>query len=52
MDDILVHGNDKVEHDKRLHQVLERIKRAGMKLNKSKCHFEKVSVSILRACHQ
>ena len=36
-DDILIWGKDKKEHNERLCAVLDRIKQANMKLNKSKC---------------
>jgi hypothetical protein len=39
MDDILVHGRTKEEHDHRLDGVLKRISEAGLKLNESKCQF-------------
>ena len=36
-DDVLVYGSSKEEHDKRLHDVLEKFRSSGLKLNKSKC---------------
>lgn len=39
MDDILVYGADREEHDRRLEEVLRTIKASGLKLNKAKCHF-------------
>ncbi len=39
MDDILVFGRDKEEHDRNLKAVLKSIKISGLKLNKEKCHF-------------
>ena len=39
MDDILVFGSTKEEHDRRLHRVLQAIRAAGATLNKSKCVF-------------
>ncbi|XP_026016758.1 uncharacterized protein K02A2.6-like [Astatotilapia calliptera] len=41
MDDILVFGANKEEHDQRLGAVLQTIKASGLKLNRSKCHFGK-----------
>uniref|UniRef100_A0A669BGT0 Gypsy retrotransposon integrase-like protein 1 n=1 Tax=Oreochromis niloticus TaxID=8128 RepID=A0A669BGT0_ORENI len=41
MDDILVFGANKEEHDRRLDAVLQTIKASGLKLNRSKCHFGK-----------
>ena len=38
-DDITVHGQTKEEHDKRLHEALERIQNRGLTLNKEKCKF-------------
>ena len=45
VDDILIWGKDIAEHDKRLKQVLDRIRGYGMKLNRSKCEFRKNSIS-------
>ncbi|XP_063072782.1 uncharacterized protein K02A2.6-like [Engraulis encrasicolus] len=39
MDDILVSGKTKAEHDSNLKAVLQTIKASGLKLNKDKCHF-------------
>ena len=36
-DDILIWGQDKEEHNRRLCAVLERIRQANMKLNRDKC---------------
>ena len=47
MDDVLVYGKDQTEHDGRLEQVLQRIKAAGMTLNKDKCKFGEKSVQFL-----
>ncbi|CAI5695044.1 unnamed protein product [Oreochromis niloticus] len=41
MDDILVFGANKEEHDQRLDAVLQTIKASGLKLNRTKCHFGK-----------
>lgn len=39
MDDIIVWGSTKEEHDSRLRQVMELIKKVNLKLNKDKCEF-------------
>ncbi len=44
MDDILVFGRDKEEHDRNLKAVLKSIKVSGLKLNKEKCHFGKSEI--------
>jgi len=47
MDDVLVFGCNKTEHDVRLLAVLERIKAAGATLNAQKCEFGKTSITFL-----
>ena len=47
MDDILIHGKTKVEHDKRLLTALERLQKHGITLNKEKCSFATDSVKFL-----
>ena len=47
MDDILVVGKNREEHDKRLREVLLKIESAGMTLNKSKCEFGVKEVKFL-----
>ena len=37
MDDILVYGKDKAEHDSRLRKVLDKVQSKNLKLGKSKC---------------
>ena len=37
MDDIIVWGSNKEEHDKRLEKVMETAQRVGLKLQKGKC---------------
>lgn len=37
MDDILVWGKDKAQHDKRLRQILDGVRSSNLKLNKDKC---------------
>lgn len=44
MDDILVFGSSKEEHDRRLEAVLRTIKASGLKLNRAKCHFGKTEL--------
>lgn len=36
-DDIIIHGADKAEHDARLIQVFDRLKNAGLTMNRDKC---------------
>ncbi|XP_028418333.1 uncharacterized protein K02A2.6-like [Dendronephthya gigantea] len=43
-DDIIVYGSTQAEHDKRLEQVLERLRMNNLTLNKSKCEFNKPSL--------
>ena len=47
IDDILIYGKDKDEHDTRLRAALEAIKNAGLTLNHNKCMFNQCSVSFL-----
>ena len=47
IDDIIVHGSDVAEHDKRLNKVLKRLSQANITLNKAKCEFGVKSVKIL-----
>ena len=47
MDDILVHGRSREEHDERLRQVLQRLSDLGMTLNLEKCKFAQTSVRFL-----
>lgn len=47
IDDILVVGKDKEEHDQRLRQVLERAKENGVKFNKKKCNLEAKEVRFM-----
>ena len=50
MDDILVYGCDQEEHNSRLMGVLERLKQAGVTLNKDKCSFS-VESNIFGSCY-
>ena len=47
MDDVLVFGSDRAQHDTRLLAVLQRIQSAGVTLNSQKCEFGKTSVKFL-----
>ena len=47
LDDILVHGSDIVEHDKRLESVMRTINEAGLKLNYQKCKFRQSEIKFL-----
>ena len=47
MDDILIFGSNKEEHDSRLKVVLERIQKAGVTLNPQKCEFGKSNLIFL-----
>ena len=46
MDDVLIHGTTREEHDQRVDEVMERIKRSGLTLN-NKCEFSKTSTKFL-----
>ncbi len=45
LDDIMVAGATLKEHDENLQAVLQRIDKAGLKLNMAKCHFRKAELS-------
>lgn len=47
MDDILVYGKDKAEHDEQLKKTLKTVEEAGITLNKEKCEFAKQRVKCL-----
>ena len=47
MDDILVHGKTKEEHDTRLLNTLEGLQKHGITLNKEKCVFPTEPVKFL-----
>ena len=47
MDDVLIHGSTREEHDARLRDVLNRLQTAGMTLNERKCQFAKTSLTFL-----
>lgn len=44
MDDILIYGKDKDNHDQNLHAVMQTIRASGLKLNKEKCQFRKSEI--------
>ena len=48
MDDVLVYGENREEHDERLTGVLQRLSDLGMTLNADKCVFAQTSVKFLR----
>ena len=47
MDDILILGKTRVEHNAHLRDVLNRLQDAGMTLNKEKCQFAQTSLTFL-----
>ena len=47
LDDILIFGKDKIEHDKTLIAVLNRIREAKLSLNLNKCSFYKDEITYL-----
>ena len=47
IDDVLVHGRDQVQHDDRLHQVLNMLAESKIILNKVKCEFRVNKVKVL-----
>jgi hypothetical protein len=47
IDDLLIYGKTQEEHDRNLKRVLERAKRADIKLNKSKCEFQVKEIKFL-----
>lgn len=49
-DDILVYGNDMAEHDRHLEDVLNRIQKSGLKLNKQKCILRQPEIDFLGHC--
>lgn len=46
-DDIVIHGRDKAEHDKRLCKALQRIKEKGLTLNQAKCEFSMNKITFM-----
>ena len=51
MDDILIFGRDKQEHDQRLLAALKKIEAAGATLNAQKCEFSKTGLKFLDGIH-
>lgn len=47
LDDIIVYGKGKEEHDRNLQMVLAALKEAGLQLNNEKCHFNQTSLRFL-----
>ena len=47
IDDILVYGSSKEEHNERLEAALKRIQSAGITLNKAKCEFGTETIKFL-----
>ena len=47
IDHVLVHGSDQVQHDDRLHQVLNRLDKSKIALNKMKCEFSVSKMEVL-----
>ncbi|XP_042142281.1 uncharacterized protein K02A2.6-like [Ixodes scapularis] len=47
LDDILIGGESKEQHDRRLRAVLQRFKEDGLRLNKAKCTFNTMQVVFL-----
>ena len=47
MDDILIFGKTKEEHDMRLHCVMQKLQATGATLNRSKCEFGKEGLTFL-----
>lgn len=47
MDDVIVWGSTKEEHDTRLRQVLERTRSVNLKLNRDKCEFAVKSLTFI-----
>lgn len=47
MDDIIVHGANQAEHDKRLEAVLTRLQDANVTLNFDNCEFSRTAVRFL-----
>ena len=45
VDDIIIWGEDQTEHDRRLKQVLDRMRGKNLKVNPDKCEFKKTCIS-------
>ena len=46
-DDIIVHGEDRAQHDSRLRMVFQRLQDAGLTLNREKCKFALPEIEFL-----
>ncbi|KAI0230483.1 Retrovirus-related Pol polyprotein from transposon 17.6, partial [Lamellibrachia satsuma] len=44
MDDILIYGANVEEHDSQLNEVLDKVKKAGLQLNRDKCHIRQSEI--------
>ena len=44
MDDILIYGANVEEHDHRLNEVLDKVKKVGLQLNRDKCHIPQCKI--------
>ena len=47
LDDVIVYGKDKVEHDKNLYEVMSKLQSCGILLNYDKCKFGQSSIEFL-----
>ena len=47
MDDVLIFGKDRKQHDERLHAVFKRLEQAKVTMNGEKCQFNATSVRFL-----
>ena len=47
MDDVLIFGKTQDEHDTSLHTALQKIKEAGVTMNREKCEFSKDQLTFL-----
>lgn len=47
MDDLLIWGENKEQHNERLTQVLQRARLRNLKLNKAKCQFRKNEINYI-----
>ena len=50
-DDIIIHGKDDVEHDRRLHKFMKVTREHGLVLNKKKCEVKSNSVKFFGCVH-
>ena len=47
MDDVVVYGRSKAEHENTLREVFDRVRNAGLKLNKEKWQFNQTELEFL-----